>query len=172
MPTHVHYKYKRNKLLNWKVGQMQKFAVIFKVLHADPETSTHFGAILDIDIEPFMLYSLNKQKRWEIAGIIDQNLLEVLQFLNDNLDVMVFRRVTVRAWVDNFRMFPPHYYTSFTHSKIKESAELSKNGEYKKEVFGGAGRFYGPSTPRVKKVDRAPTDIEIVSYNIVQEPRN
>ncbi|EFO89344.1 hypothetical protein CRE_15679 [Caenorhabditis remanei] len=168
MPEH-RCKYRFNTLLNWKVGQMIRDGCLFKILHADPSTCQHFNGSLDTDISPFMIYSLNKQKRWEVGRMIDQKFMELLQELNENLDLMFFQRVSVHPWIDNWKWFPPHYYTAMNSSKIREQFEISKDGEYNENTFGAVGRYYGTAKKKVKWI---PTTIEVVTYHVVQEPRN
>lgn len=169
--SHRRCKYRFNSLLNWKEGSIAKFGFVFKLLHADPEYSQHFGSSLDTDLDPFLIYSLNKQKRWEVLRLVNQKLMEVLQILNQDLEVMFFERTSVYPWFSDWRMFWPNY-GMVCSSKIHKSAEISVDGQYQEEQFGGHGRFYGPRKGKKVRWTPSPINLEVVSYNVVQEPRN
>ncbi|EFO89305.1 hypothetical protein CRE_15643 [Caenorhabditis remanei] len=165
MPEHHRCKYRYNTLLNWRVGQKVKRGVLFKVLHADPSTCQHFDGSLDTDLNLLQIYSLNKQRRWEIQENLNQKILEFLQGLNQNLDLIVFQRTSVHTRIDSPCF--PYYTISLQSSKIKKQYEISKDGMYQEQIFGGVGRIYGSNTKKVQD-----TPMEVVTYHIVQEPRN
>ncbi|CAP20400.1 Protein CBG23579 [Caenorhabditis briggsae] len=168
MPEFYRCKYQKNSLLNWKMGQHKHHGFIFKLLHADPEISEIFHSPhICLDLIPFMIYSLNKQKRWEAE--LNEDFLEILQKINEHFEVSVFQRISVYPWVTDFNLIGPHYCTALNSSKIRNSFEISKICNYKEQKFGGAGRFYGSDT---KKISRTPTKMEMISYNFVEEPKN
>ncbi|UMM38226.1 hypothetical protein L5515_009731 [Caenorhabditis briggsae] len=150
------------------MGQHKHHGFIFKLLHADPESSEIFHSPhICLDLIPFMIYSLNKQKRWEAE--LNEDFLEILQKINEHFEVSVFQRISVYPWVTDFNLIGPHYCTALNSSKIRNSFEISEICNYKEQKFGGAGRFYGSGT---KKISRTPTKMEMISYNFVEEPKN
>lgn len=152
-----------------------------KTIHVKSEKDLKFKAKDDIDMAPYLMYSLNKKRRWEAEDAIGVELLDRAQKLNDGWKVLLVERVNLRSWVWpswSYASNPERYSDFFM---IKGVHEFKKNGGYDQKsidsVYGQRFSHFMEENRKPKKESGEEANEEespepLAAYNFLRAPKN
>lgn len=152
-----------------------------KTTHVKSEDTLKFKAKEDIDMAPYIMYSLNKKRRWEAEDAIGVELLDRAQKLNDGWKVLLVERVNLRSWV-----WPSWCYASdperyLDYFMIKDVHELKKDEGYDHKgidsVYGQRYSHFMEENRKPKKekdggASREDSSEPLAAYNFLRAPKN
>ncbi|KAF1755119.1 hypothetical protein GCK72_021688 [Caenorhabditis remanei] len=149
------------------MSHLRSWGILVKTLHIPNEKWKFFDG--DDDFYPFLRYSLNKKRRWEIDFLED--LAETQEFYGENVEVLFLERSRTEAydW--------PHYYETtlpgqFRIRAVHQLADCESRHKqkeiYKKQevnsIFGQDFRNFDASKIMENK--------SVVAYNFIRSQEN
>ncbi|CAL2044991.1 unnamed protein product [Caenorhabditis brenneri] len=168
----------RNSIAELCLSHLKKEGRVMKTIHVKSEKDLKYKSEEDVDMAPFINYSLNKRRRWEAEDAIGVDLLERAQKLNDGWKVILVERVNLRSYVWpswSYWSDPERYLDYFM---IKSVHEMKKEGSYDQKtldsVFGQRYSHFLDENRKPKKEEResGETSEPMAAYNFLRAPKN
>uniref|UniRef100_A0A8R1I9G9 Uncharacterized protein n=1 Tax=Caenorhabditis japonica TaxID=281687 RepID=A0A8R1I9G9_CAEJA len=95
----------RNTATNYIMRHLKTEGAILKTIHIAPNTDTSTKSD-DVDLTPFVKYSVNKRRRWEAKSLDKLDLLRHLSAIHQNSELVLLDRVNLFS---AFNSFYHHY---------------------------------------------------------------
>ncbi|CAC35886.1 uncharacterized protein CELE_F17C11.11 [Caenorhabditis elegans] len=169
----------RNSVAELCLSHLKKEAAVMKTIHVESEENLKFKAQEDIDMSPFIMYSLNKKRRWEAEDAIGLELLDRAQKLNDGWKVLLIERVNLRSWYWPNWSYGSNPERFSEYFRIKDVHELSKDDAYKHKTIDSV---FGQRFSHFMEANRKPVKEEeevsegssepLAAYNFLRAPKN
>ncbi|EFO94986.1 hypothetical protein CRE_08824 [Caenorhabditis remanei] len=172
----------RNKFCRFFMSFLKTEAVIMKTYHLDASTSSKIWKQFDHslarqDLVPFVKYSLNKKKRWEVQGGV--SLLKELKDAYDDMNVLVANRVCLRS-SPYFCVAPAHHYFLhfFRYFPIRHLHRMNSDSSYQCQSGSSIwGQSYKSLLPENRRSEKTEANSEepmkpTVVYHIIIPPKN
>ncbi|UMM32977.1 hypothetical protein L5515_006614 [Caenorhabditis briggsae] len=176
----------RNASCHYLLRKMKTGGVIMKTYHVDPKDpiwdqgfhEKMDGTFFQKDLAPFVKYSLNKKRRWETKG--DLNNLKNLQSSYRDMNVVVSDRV----WLDMdpywcFISRENYFHEFFLRFPIRHTYQLDTDNNYRclssNSVYGQPLKSLLPQNRFPKKSDLQTNntfDTPKIAYHIITPPKN
>ncbi|KAF1755135.1 hypothetical protein GCK72_021704 [Caenorhabditis remanei] len=149
----------RSRLAEHIMSHLRSWGILVKTLHIPNENWKFFD---NNDFYPFLRYSLNKKRRWEVDFLED--LTEIQDFYGEDVEVLFLKRSRTEAydW--------PHYYETTLPGQFRIRAvhQLSHKQIYKKQevnsIFGQDFKNFDASKNMENK--------GVVAYNFIGSQEN
>uniref|UniRef100_A0A8R1DFL5 Uncharacterized protein n=1 Tax=Caenorhabditis japonica TaxID=281687 RepID=A0A8R1DFL5_CAEJA len=169
----------RNSIASLCLSHLKTEASVLKTVHVPPETSkaARYRTPEDKDLSPYLIYSLNKKRRWEVEDQLGVDLLSSAQKMNDGWKVLFLERVNLRSWlwpVWSYGSGPERYLNDFL---VRGVHQFDLDGGYKEcklnSVFGQRFSHFleenrKPEKERIIEKVSEP----LVAYNFLRAPSN
>uniref|UniRef100_A0A1I7TSC6 Uncharacterized protein n=2 Tax=Caenorhabditis tropicalis TaxID=1561998 RepID=A0A1I7TSC6_9PELO len=170
----------RNSIAELCLSHFKKEGTVMKSIHVKSEEDLKFNTPEDIDMFPFIMYSLNKKRRWEAEDAIGIELLDRAQKLNDGWKVLLVERVNLRSYVWpiwSYWTSPERYLDYFM---IKDVHEMKNKESYEHKtvdsVYGQRFSHFIEQNRKPKKEEKEEGEGECseptVAYNFLRPPKN
>ncbi|EFP08901.1 hypothetical protein CRE_18081 [Caenorhabditis remanei] len=169
----------RNSVAELCLFHLKKEGTVMKTTHFKSDKDLKFKAEEDIDMAPYIMYSLNKKRRWEAEDAIGIELLDRTQKLNDGWKVLLIERVNLRSYVWpnwSYGYSPERFLDYFM---IKDVHELKKENAYDHKtldsVYGQRYSHFLEKNRKPKKDDdgeEGGDEEPLAAYNFLRPPKN
>ncbi|CAI2354701.1 unnamed protein product [Caenorhabditis sp. 36 PRJEB53466] len=160
-------------------------ATVMKSIHVATEEGFEFRSGDDVDISPYLYYSLNKKRRWEDEAEIGVELLERARNLNAGWKTIFLERVNLKSYLwDHWSYWcsPERFCDSF---RIRGVHKLTEENVYEhcclNSVFGQRYSNFleeNRKPKKEKKKGKAEEEVEekvaepLMAYNFLRAPKN
>lgn len=169
----------RNSIAELCLSHLKKEGTVMKSVHVKSENDLKFKTEVDVDMAPYIMYSLNKKRRWEAEDAIGIEILDRAQKLNDGWKVVLVERVNLRSYIWPIWSYwnAPERYLDFF--MIKGVHEMKNNEAYEhKAVDSVYGQRYSHfleqnRKPKKEKEEESGESSEpLAAYNFLRAPKN